>query len=205
MTMQQAIASAFKNCSVYSGRARRTEYWKFVLFEIELFFVIGAFRIGAKGSAIHQLYEAITQILGTVFFFPRLSLKWRRLHDINKSGFWALFDLLLSYGTVFVLFSEWLYDFVAVTNPDDYGLPMLILIVVFVIWQILFFIWMVKSGQEGPNKYGTDPKARERLINYSKEHVVPQSDNRPEIRFCRKCGNPLEKGSTICRHCGKQI
>ena len=65
----------------FSGRARRKEYWMFVLFNI--IFTGIATLISPKLYAIYTLAVLI----------PNLAVSVRRLHDINKSGWWLLISL----------------------------------------------------------------------------------------------------------------
>ena len=62
----------------FNGRARRKEYWMFVLFNI--IFTGIATLISPKLYAIYTLAVLI----------PNLAVSVRRLHDVGKSGWWQL-------------------------------------------------------------------------------------------------------------------
>ncbi|NCD72310.1 DUF805 domain-containing protein [Mucilaginibacter agri] len=90
--------TVLKKYAQFSGRARRKEYWFFVLFNLIIFYalVILATLLGATAAAyIYYLAVAIPYIAVTV----------RRMHDVNKSGWYSLIPiynliLTLSPGTV---------------------------------------------------------------------------------------------------------
>jgi uncharacterized membrane protein YhaH (DUF805 family) len=82
---------AFRKYATFTGRARRSEYWYFVLFNlmisIGLFFVGAVFVAASSGSrAGMSLFDAYA--LGS--FVPSLAVGVRRLHDVGKSGWFTL-------------------------------------------------------------------------------------------------------------------
>lgn len=78
-----------KQYADFSGRARRKEYWLFVLFNYIIFNVAGlidvisGFTDGFEIGPLGALY-----LLGMLI--PSLAVIVRRLHDIGKSG-WLFF------------------------------------------------------------------------------------------------------------------
>lgn len=87
---------AFKNYVNFKGRARRKEYWMFVLFNFIVAIVL---------SIIDSLL-GIT-ILSTIYsiavIIPSLALCFRRLHDIGKSGAWILLGLIPLIGEIVLI------------------------------------------------------------------------------------------------------
>ncbi|MRR35863.1 DUF805 domain-containing protein [bacterium] len=79
--------------ATFTGRARRTEYWMFVLFNILIGMVLG-FIEGSLGIAA----ETDTSVLGGLYslavFVPSLAVGVRRLHDTNRSGWWLLLSVV---------------------------------------------------------------------------------------------------------------
>ena len=86
MTFGKAIAACLAKYATFGGRARRSEYWYFVLF----FTVVSYVALGA-GTALFDmgiglvLYYYIV-VLGLAL--PLTACLVRRLHDTNRSGWW---------------------------------------------------------------------------------------------------------------------
>ncbi|MBQ7255137.1 MAG: DUF805 domain-containing protein [Oscillospiraceae bacterium] len=88
MTFVEAVKSVFTKYATFSGRARRSEYWYFFLFNCIVSALIGAIgaAIGGEGSA-----NPLSSIWSLAVLIPTLAVSWRRLHDIGKAGgFWFL-------------------------------------------------------------------------------------------------------------------
>ena len=94
MGLVEAVKSVFGNYATFSGRARRSEYWFFYLFNLIAVFVfmivasiIGAIFGGGKGAAGGLAVGYVLYILyGLAAFIPSLAVAVRRLHDTNRSG-----------------------------------------------------------------------------------------------------------------------
>jgi uncharacterized membrane protein YhaH (DUF805 family) len=96
-----SFADAVRTCltaqyATFSGRARRSEFWWFVLFvaitEIALFVVGAAIKFPLLGALA---------ALGLVV--PHLAVTVRRLHDTGKSGFMILLGILPLVGAIILL------------------------------------------------------------------------------------------------------
>ena len=135
--------AVLRNYAGFRGRARRREYWMFVLVNaiigiallaigkltkmpgIATFGIgmsrngLGVFGIGVfSNPIIFQLYALAT-------FLPFLAVEIRRLHDIGRTGWWWLFGLVPVLG-----------------------------------WIVLV-VFCATAGAVGDNRYGPDPKARD--------------------------------------------
>ncbi|ASP38847.1 hypothetical protein CHH28_09205 [Bacterioplanes sanyensis] len=89
--------NALKNYFNFSDRARRKEYWMFVLFYI-IFYAISAaidFAVGASGI--------ILMVYALAMLIPSISVGVRRLHDTNRSGWWMLISLVPLVGAIILL------------------------------------------------------------------------------------------------------
>ncbi len=119
--------------AVFEGRARRSEYWLFVLFQLLLsvgfvIFASVAFAItGGRQDGPVALFMGLIGLLLILFFIalviPGLAVSVRRLHDSDKSG-WLLLLSFVPFGGIAVL------------------------------------IFTLIDGTPGPNRYGDDPKGR---------------------------------------------
>ena len=86
-----------KEYAVFSGRARRKEYWMFSLFNTIIYFVL--FLIGTFvgiGGVLSGLYILCV-------FIPAIAVLVRRLHDTNRSGWWCLIGLVPLVGAIVLL------------------------------------------------------------------------------------------------------
>lgn len=77
-----------KNYVNFSGRARRKEYWYFYLFQILIGLVLGI-TFGIMGISDKGM-DVISTLLSLAFLLPTLAVGVRRLHDVNRSGWWML-------------------------------------------------------------------------------------------------------------------
>lgn len=79
--------------AVFSGRARRQEYWMFTL-------IVSLIYIGllVLGTALDS--EVPEFVFLAIVFLPSLTVSVRRLHDIGRSGWWVLIGIVPCIGTI---------------------------------------------------------------------------------------------------------
>ena len=94
MNMFQAVISVFSKYAEFKGRARRSEYWYFVLFNV-IVTVILILIWGFPGKG-HYNIPLTTYRLAVLC--PSIALCWRRLHDIGKSGKYWFVSLIPAVG-----------------------------------------------------------------------------------------------------------
>lgn len=89
----------------FSTRARRQEYWMFVLinFLIVMGLYIVSFLLLMTESSLAFLMTGIILIYGLATFIPSLAVAARRLHDTGKSGWWLLISLIPLIGAIILL------------------------------------------------------------------------------------------------------
>src|SRR5262245_42546292 len=90
MNFGQAIASGFKKYVDFTGRAARSEFWFWTLFAVLASIVGGAIDYVLFPGMIAS---PIQSIIGLVLFLPGLAVSVRRLHDIDRTGWWILLAL----------------------------------------------------------------------------------------------------------------
>jgi uncharacterized membrane protein YhaH (DUF805 family) len=99
----QWYIKVLKHYADFSGRARRTEYWMFALFNI-IFAIIAAVLDNVLGIAIQGLgYGPLFGFYALALFIPGLAVGVRRLHDIGKSGWMILISLIPIVGGIWLL------------------------------------------------------------------------------------------------------
>lgn len=105
-----------KKYIVFSGRASRSEYWYFILFNLLIGMVLGGIEsvIGISGDDAGPLVRFYSLFI----FLPAWTVAVRRLHDTNRSGWWLLIHLIPVIGTiVFIIFA--IED--STPGDNDYG------------------------------------------------------------------------------------
>jgi uncharacterized membrane protein YhaH (DUF805 family) len=116
MGFQKAVATCFRKYAVSAGRATRSEFWYFVLF---IFLVSGILTV-ADGMIFGREY-ADPQLLSGIFslgvFIPSWAVNIRRLHDIDKSGWWILLNVIPVIGSIILIY--WACK--PGTGPNRYG------------------------------------------------------------------------------------
>jgi uncharacterized membrane protein YhaH (DUF805 family) len=92
-----------KKYAVFSGRARRKEYWYFCLFNIlacilliVIDHLIGTFSLRTGIGLLEGLYSLAVLL-------PAIGVTVRRLHDRNRSGWWIFVGLVPLIGAIVLL------------------------------------------------------------------------------------------------------
>jgi len=103
-----------KQYADFSGRARRKEYWMFVLFNL-IFIIVASILDNVLGTTVGVLpYGAFYFLYILAVFIPSLAVGVRRLHDTGKSGWMILIGLIPIIGTI------WLLVFMLIdSNPGE--------------------------------------------------------------------------------------
>lgn len=85
-----------KNYTGFSGRARRTEFWMFVLFNIIISIVLLVIGLVLKFPFLGLIYSL-------AILLPSLAVSVRRLHDTGKSGWWLFISLVPFVGGIILI------------------------------------------------------------------------------------------------------
>jgi uncharacterized membrane protein YhaH (DUF805 family) len=117
MNFGDAVRSGLNNYATFAGRARRSEFWWFWLFNI-----LAQAVAGLLDTMIFWDIRPIGGLVGLVLLLPNLAMGARRLHDTDHSGWWLLLAFLPVIGSLILLF------------------------------------WFVSRGNDGPNRFGADPR-----------------------------------------------
>jgi uncharacterized membrane protein YhaH (DUF805 family) len=96
MNFTQAISSGFSNYVNFAGRAIRSEYWYWTLF----FFI---------GSIVASIIDAVLgirmfdTIFGLAVLLPSIAVGVRRLHDLDRTGWWLLLGFIPLIGAIVLI------------------------------------------------------------------------------------------------------
>jgi uncharacterized membrane protein YhaH (DUF805 family) len=93
---------ALKKYAVFGGRSRRKEYWYFLLFNIIVAIVL-AWIDALLGTFSSSGIGVLSGIYGLAILIPSLAVTVRRLHDIDRSGWWILINLFPLIGSLVLL------------------------------------------------------------------------------------------------------
>jgi len=94
---------ALKKYAVFSGRSRRMEYWFFVLFNLIVAFVLALIDMLIGTFSAVQNIGLLSGIYSLAVLIPTLAVTVRRLHDIDRSGWWILINLIPLIGSIVLL------------------------------------------------------------------------------------------------------
>ena len=170
----EAIKTCLKKSFVFTGRARRSEFWWWTLF------------VSILGFSASLIIEEIPEdnlllmlpfTLGILVFFTYLGIasfavSTRRLHDIGRSGWW--YGASLIFG---VVWSVWMVvkmlglvsgmdlahvdvesEAFVFTVLKEMWAVILIPYILYIAYSIVLLVWYCRDSQPGTNKYGENPK-----------------------------------------------
>ncbi len=88
-----------KKYAVFNGRARRKEYWMFVLFNVifSAILAIIEFAIGMND------WNLLSTIYSLAVLIPSLAVSVRRLHDTDRTGWWIFIGLIPLIGAIILI------------------------------------------------------------------------------------------------------
>jgi len=150
-----------KHYSDFSGRARRKEYWMFLLFYL-IFAVVWASLVAVIFSITYNyvgLYEFIKDAFVALITYsalltlPSIAVSVRRIRDVGLSG-WLILAILIPN-----IAGIWLRN-----NMTGNGWTIFALVLQFVV-GIVWLTLMATEGSLGKNKYGENPKTSPSTLN----------------------------------------
>jgi uncharacterized membrane protein YhaH (DUF805 family) len=143
----QWYLKVLKQYADFNGRARRTEFWMFILFSAIASAIlglvdslIGTARFIASGGYFYSP-GVLGGIYGLAVLVPTLAVGVRRLHDTDRTGWWWLL---------------WLIPIVG---------------------QIILIVFWALEGTPGANQYGPDPKQDAMIGGYPQGGYPQASGN----------------------------
>jgi len=178
----------WRKYAVFEGRARRTEYWMFVLFNLLALIALAA--IGGVGIAMSEDYGGILFVPFGLYalaaLIPSLAVAVRRFHDTGKSGWLILLFIVLG-----------LIPFVGL------------------ITAIVQIVILCTDSDPGPNQYGPNPKFPEQaaamiagIPGYSTMGIPTQPQSLvggTAYGLCKSCGAQMDVGASFCTRCGAHV
>lgn len=159
MNMIEAVKSVLTQYVGFSGRARRSEYWFWILATIIVGILVAILEavlgIGTDASG------PISNILNLAIFLPGLAVTFRRLHDTGRSGWWigGFYLAIIVFALVIGLSFAGLYSGGGDSSfGGGIGILAIIGVLGVLIYSIMIIVFMCQDSHTGPNKYGPNPK-----------------------------------------------
>ena len=178
MKFWEAVKTCWGKYAVFTGRARRSEYWWFSLFYL-LIVLIPVFSgffteilSDLYGNSLFSVIAVVPILLGLLAMFvlliPCFSVQTRRLHDTGNSGWWIVWSLIVSAIDGILPFTflgqeaAKLGEFQIIRQCFDVsllaGLSVTALSIASMALGLIILIFSIMDSQKGENKYGLSPK-----------------------------------------------
>jgi uncharacterized membrane protein YhaH (DUF805 family) len=154
----------FRKFAQFNGRSRRQEFWMWVLFVVIVSTILrtveGMLGLSPAGMGPPQNYAVgaggngpLSGLFGLVVLIPGLAVTARRLHDIDRSGWWMLVPLaILIIGILLVVSSM-------MGGAGVWTLGWMFLVFGgYLLATIVLVVFLCFDGTRGPNRFGPDPK-----------------------------------------------
>jgi uncharacterized membrane protein YhaH (DUF805 family) len=178
--MIEAVKTCFSKYFTFSGRARRAEYWWFLLFVV----LLGAVASTVDGLIFGPAIETVTvtagdgttttvehteygngpiaTVTGLATFIPLLAVGWRRMHDSGRSGWlYILPTLVMLAGIGLLILIGGIVSVSGPPGPPAGGTMIGILAILGGLAGLVAFLlvvwWLTRPSDPGPNAYGPEP------------------------------------------------
>ncbi|MEM7509224.1 MAG: DUF805 domain-containing protein [Pseudomonadota bacterium] len=137
MGFGKAVHVCFQDYFRFSGRARRPEFWWFMLFGAigNLLTVSADLKLFGEDKLI-----GLEGLFILFMVFPLNAVAWRRLHDVGRSGLWNLAPIPLYF--LAVTLQETSPGVSALAGMGVIGLTLVVL------------YWCVIPGEDVENRFG---------------------------------------------------
>jgi len=167
MGFTQSVKTCLSKYVVFSGRARRSEYWWFVLFVILVsvgLAVLSAILFGTDPET-GQGSNSLNSVFQLAILLPMLAAGWRRLHDTGRPGWYLLLPLAFGLATMVMLLTG-VVVFSALEagaeDPETLRGPaaflgvtgLMVMYAIQLLLSVLMIWWLSRPSQDGTNEYG---------------------------------------------------
>ena len=99
MSMIESVKTVLSKYVDFSGRARRSEFWWYML----CYCILSSVLSGIYQATQSNIVAVISGIVSLGLLLPTLAVHVRRLHDVGRSGWWLLLDLTCIGGIVILI------------------------------------------------------------------------------------------------------
>ncbi len=171
----------------FQGRSRRSEFWLWVLFRIIVGAALGGISMSVLMSGINFQNPDPSQFMARYFsvmpimqlvnlglLLPTIAVAVRRLHDINRTGWWVIMPVVVAFAGMilfFIFFGTQIFTLIGnngnMTDQQSMqfvfsmlGSLFLCLFLPILIAEIVMLVFYVTDGTPTTNRFGPDPKGR---------------------------------------------
>lgn len=104
----------------FTGRARRKEFWMFVLWQFIILLPLYILTFAVFGDPLDpsMFFMVLYTLVSLALFLPGLAVSVRRLHDTGRSGWWLLISFIPFLG--FIVLLVW-FCMEGDNGPNEYG------------------------------------------------------------------------------------
>lgn len=171
MTFVRAVSRCLKNYVTFSGRARRQEYWYFILFIFLGSIICGLIDTAlfdtphietAPGSIEVENNGPVATAFGLATVVPAISAGWRRMHDTGRSGLYLLYPAIVVVGVG--IFTGLVSGFAPLAAGDfgavlagGYVLVLGIALFAMFLSPLLVIWWLTRPSEPRENAFGPEP------------------------------------------------
>ena len=149
----EAVKVCLQKWITFRGRASRSEFWFFALFSM---------LAGAIGSTLDLVFfglmghiQVFNPMVGVALFLPSFAVSVRRLHDIDRSGWWlGVLYLATAFVVIYTLMMIAGNGISRSFDPDGLLPFMGATVIAFVLYMIVLLVFYCIRGTPGPNRYG---------------------------------------------------
>ena len=154
MGFVETVQTCFRKYFDFGGRARRSEYWYFILFIFIASIVLGLLDMAIFGMpdvsgepGAGGFFESpMSNIFSLATLIPSTSAASRRLHDTGRSGWFQLLAFVPAVMLGFMM------------GSGGAGGIVTVLALAFVGLTILLIVWLATDSEPGDNRFGPNPK-----------------------------------------------
>ena len=100
--MEEFKEVVFRKYAMFDGRARRREFWMFVLFNFIISIALSIVD-SMLGTKVLEKNGILSSLYSLAVFIPSLAVNVRRLHDTNHSGWWWFLWLIPIVGWIIMI------------------------------------------------------------------------------------------------------
>ena len=137
-----AIAICLRKYVVFRGRARRPEYWYWLLFQV----LLTILALALDAATVDRTWGPFHLAVDLGLFLPTVAVMVRRLHDTDTSGWWVVIPLIAIA----------IPPIRAIAIPPIRAIAIPPIAVIALIGWIALFVQTCRRGTAGANRFGPE-------------------------------------------------